>query len=173
MYCQSCFRASAIFSFFCAAPLITKRTKVIFCFQSLLVSWKFVTQFSCIKFKFFSFASLRTKKWFVSSYVGFEPATSGSEVHRAIHCNSDNSSLKFCYFQIIVCQKFFLSSSEGIETSSSCVEALSAMHCATRTCIRTRFLLTFSPFHQTRLSCFLNPMLGFLLLSELHVVLLY
>ena len=151
------------------------------------MSWKFVTQFRCIKFKVFSFASLRTKKWFVSSYVGFEPSKSGSEVHRAIHCNSDNSSLKFLKWQNfrlelselcakssfypprrvlkpqlirIVRQKFFLSSSEGIETSTSCVEALSAMHCATGTCIRTRFLLTFSPFHQTRSSCFLNPMLG-------------
>ena len=47
-----------------------------------------------------------------------------------------------------------------IENSISCVEVLSAMHCVTRTCIRTRFLLTFSPFHQTWLSCTLNPFLG-------------
>ena len=137
------------------------------------MSWKFVTQFRCIKFKVFSFASLRTKKWFVSSYVGFEPSKSGSEVHRAIHCNSDNSSLKFCHFEIIVRQKFFLSSSGEIETSTSRVEVLSAMYCATRTCIRTRFLLAFSPFHQTQLFCILSPILGLLFLSELFAVLLY
>ena len=118
-----------------------KRTKVIFLFF-LLVSWKFVTQFRCVKFKVFSFASLCTKKWFVSSSAGFELAISGSEVHRAIHWNSDNSSMKFCHFEIIVCQKFFLSSLEGIETSTSCVELLSA----TGTCIRTRCLLTFFSF---------------------------
>ena len=113
------------------------------------MSWKFVTQFRCIKFNVFSFASLCTKNWFVSSSAGFEPAISGSDVHRAIHWNSYNSSLKFCHFEIIVCRMYFLSSSGGIETSPSCVEVLTAMYCATRTCIRTRFLLAFSLFHQT------------------------
>ena len=66
-----------------------------------------------------------------------------------------------------MCQKFLWSSSEGIETSTSCLEVLSAIHCTTMTCIRTHFLLTFSPFHQTQLSCILNPILGLLFLSEL------
>ena len=119
------------------------------------------------------FSFFKIKNWFVYSSVGFKPATSGSEVHRVIHWNSDISSLKFCHFELIVGQKFFLSSSGEIETSTSRVEVLSAMYCATRTCIRTRFLLAFSPFHQTQLFCILSPILGLLFLSELFVVLLY
>ena len=173
LHSQSYFRVFVVVWTFCGTAVLIEWIKVNFLFF-ISVRYKYVERISMYSdWSFLILLSLCTKKNFVSSSAGFEPATSGSEVLCAIHWVLIFPVWNFCNFVLIVCQKFLLSSSEGIETSTFCVELLSALHCATGTCIRTRLWLTFSSFHQTRISCTLNLILELLFLSELFVVLRY